>query len=263
MKKYIGFLVVLGIFFTSISGAEAMYKDTKAPTPFIKVISPNGGETIKIGETYKIKWKSNISRKARVDIFLYDASIRCRPGVVGCWSSFGIGSTKNTGSFMWDTSKYMFGSGGPGTVSISEGDDYKIILRVYNVGISDKSDNYFEIVNNDVYLAPVISGVSGPQNLDVGQTGTWSVKAYDPNGGNLSYSVDWGERLDFSLSNALSAYPKTEQSTTFTHRYSRSGNYRVTFTVTNEYGETETTSITVNVTDEFTGYPWYYAFKAI
>jgi PKD repeat protein len=37
------------------------------------------------------------------------------------------------------------------------------------------------------------------------------------------------------------------QNTTFTHRYNRSGNYIVTFTVTNEDGESETTSMTVNV----------------
>jgi peptidoglycan hydrolase-like protein with peptidoglycan-binding domain len=43
--------------------------------------------------------------------------------------------------------------------------------------------------NND----PVISSVSGPQTLNVNQTGTWSVVASDPSGDPLTYSVDWGD----------------------------------------------------------------------
>ena len=37
--------------------------------------------------------------------------------------------------------------------------------------------------------APVISGISGPQILSVGQQGTWRVAASDRNDGNLSYLV--------------------------------------------------------------------------
>ncbi|MDE1975418.1 MAG: hypothetical protein KGI49_02835, partial [Patescibacteria group bacterium] len=42
-------------------------------------------------------------------------------------------------------------------------------------------------------LPPVISGISSPTVLQVGQTGTWSVNASDPQNGTLSYSVDWGD----------------------------------------------------------------------
>ncbi len=40
---------------------------------------------------------------------------------------------------------------------------------------------------------PVISGVSGPTTLRVGETGTWTVQASDPENGTLSYSVIWGD----------------------------------------------------------------------
>src|SRR3989344_5352609 len=40
---------------------------------------------------------------------------------------------------------------------------------------------------------PVISGISGPQTLELNQTGIWKVTASDSSGGNLSYSVNWGD----------------------------------------------------------------------
>ena len=38
-----------------------------------------------------------------------------------------------------------------------------------------------------------INSVSGPNSLNVGQTGTWQVNATAPSGSNLTYSVDWGD----------------------------------------------------------------------
>ncbi len=92
---------------------------------------------------------------------------------------------------------------------------------------------------------PVVTGVSGPQSLNVGQTGTWTVNAYDPQGGNLSYSVLWGD------SGAGPVYPTTQsiqQTATFTHAYNTGGTtYMPIFTVTNTSGKTAQTSLTVKV----------------
>lgn len=93
--------------------------------------------------------------------------------------------------------------------------------------------------------SPIISGISGPQTLNVNQTGTWTVRTsgYSVTGGNLSYSVDWGD---------VSYIPEqfhvvTQQSATFTHSYSHAGTYAPQFTATNEKGQTAQTSITVKV----------------
>lgn len=107
--------------------------------------------------------------------------------------------------------------------------------------------------------APVISGVSGPQSLNVNQQGTWTVSAYDKNGGNLSYAVTWGDEM-YALSPSQSQTTRTsEQSATFTHTYATAGIYKVIFTVTSENtiycikapcptnGGTATASLTVNV----------------
>lgn len=86
--------------------------------------------------------------------------------------------------------------------------------------------------NNSV----VISGVSGPQSLDVNEQGTWTVKAYDKNGGTLSYSVVWqDESGDLSPDHLNSnANLPSQQSATFTHSYYMAGKYTPRFYVTSE-----------------------------
>lgn len=100
---------------------------------------------------------------------------------------------------------------------------------------------------------PVISGISGPQFLDVNSVGTWKVEAYNPTGGNLSYKVDWGDTYEYCpvggpCTRALSLVEAPfGQSATFTHRYLRDGVYNPTFTVRNDKGGTATTSLSVKV----------------
>lgn len=97
--------------------------------------------------------------------------------------------------------------------------------------------------------SPVISGVSGPQSLNVNQTGTWSVTASSSStGGDLSYSVFWGDEVYSNatpMRNLTSSRP--QQSATFTHTYSQAGVYTPRFTVQNEKGQTAQTSLSVNV----------------
>jgi len=94
-------------------------------------------------------------------------------------------------------------------------------------------------------LPPSISGVSAPTVLTVGETGTWSVSASDPENGQLSYSVDWGDQmrpLFFAQSEAF------VQTSTFTHAYAAPGTYTVKFTVKDDGGLTSSSSVTVHVT---------------
>ena len=100
---------------------------------------------------------------------------------------------------------------------------------------------------------PIISGISGPQSLTVNETGTWQVSAYDSNGGNLSYSVNWGDEYypktcsgGFGCSaNSMALAP--QQSAIFTHSYSNSGIFTPKFTVINSSGQSASTSLSVKV----------------
>lgn len=89
--------------------------------------------------------------------------------------------------------------------------------------------------------APVIQKVSGPTTLSVGETGTWTIDAYDQSNQGLSYYMDWGERV------AYAAAPAVSQSTMFEHSYSSAGVYTVTATVANNSGQSTRAAITVTV----------------
>ena len=94
---------------------------------------------------------------------------------------------------------------------------------------------------------PTIHGVSGPVVLKVGETGTWTVKASDPENQALSYSVVWG---DETPAVALQSTPRAlglVQDATFTHAYARPGSYTPTFTVTDNAGLSAKASISVVV----------------
>jgi hypothetical protein len=99
--------------------------------------------------------------------------------------------------------------------------------------------------------SPVISGGTFPTSLTVGQRGTWTVNASDPQNGSLSYSVNWGDtspcNLGATMCPASVASTAFTQSATFTHSYSKAGSYTATFEVKDAAGLTAQTSATVRV----------------
>lgn len=113
-------------------------------------------------------------------------------------------------------------------------------------------------VTKPVMNSPVISGIEGPQTLNVNQQGTWSVTAYDQNKGigNLSYSVVWGDEGGAVGPSAGSPF-LPQQSATFTHTYLQAGNYTPRFTVTNFDGKTAQTSLSVKVGSTVTPVPTF------
>jgi hypothetical protein len=94
-------------------------------------------------------------------------------------------------------------------------------------------------------LPPIISSVTAPTTLGVGEKGTWKVSASDPENGPLSYSINWGEQ---SLVAAPAGIVPVVQTSTFTHTYSKVGNYIVLIIVKDSVGQTAESSVTVDVT---------------
>ncbi len=95
--------------------------------------------------------------------------------------------------------------------------------------------------------APVITSVSGPNFLPLGQNGTWTISAYDPDTTQLTYYVRWGDEL-YGYGNNAAAVPQLlTQTGTFTHAYAMAGTYTVTFTVADQYGKQATSTLTVTV----------------
>ncbi|MBU0636807.1 MAG: PKD domain-containing protein [Patescibacteria group bacterium] len=113
------------------------------------------------------------------------------------------------------------------------------------------SPNNSEILIKDsvsINQPPVIFDVSGPTILKVNEAGIWTIKANDPENGQLTYSVVWGDE-DVSSGGAqlMPKYFDNTQTTTFTHSYRKAGNYTPTFTVTDNQGLSAKTSISINV----------------
>jgi len=91
---------------------------------------------------------------------------------------------------------------------------------------------------------PVITGVGGPTSINAGETGTWTVSAYDPDGNYISNSVSWGD----NLGQAQQGQTESGSTATFQHTYSSAGTYTITFTVHDSAGASTQSSITTTVT---------------
>ena len=104
---------------------------------------------------------------------------------------------------------------------------------------------YFETAGNK---PPVISGISGPTTIRAEASGTWTVNAKDPEGGQLSYQVWWGDENVYSPNyTTASAAREFVQATTFTHAYANAGTYTIAVTVRDSSGSEAKTTTTVRV----------------
>jgi len=109
----------------------------------------------------------------------------------------------------------------------------------------------FSVIIKDKTLAsqpPVISGVSGPTQLKTGEVGIWTVNASNPQGGNLSYRVVWGDEITAKEGTAVApqAVPFI-QTANFSHVYQYPSVFSPIFYVVNDRGQEAKTSISVNV----------------
>jgi len=104
--------------------------------------------------------------------------------------------------------------------------------------------------NDQANRPPVISGLSGPTSLTLNEQGTWRIDASDPENGNLSYSVTWGDEWAMmGAPRASSADYSVVQSTTFTHSYAYAGTYTVSVVVRDTAGNEARATATVSVSN--------------
>ena len=124
---------------------------TETPTaaPSITVLSPNGGETLKIGETYSIKWSAVGSNSNDIYISLVE-----NMGGVTAPCNFSIvklaNGGSNTGSYSWKILP-EYSSDMCGSTKIA-GKQFKIMVSFRDASgrivLSDESDNYFNITQD-------------------------------------------------------------------------------------------------------------------
>jgi hypothetical protein len=95
-----------------------------------------------------------------------------------------------------------------------------------------------------------ISGLDAPSVLQVGRVGTWTVHASTLDNTGLHYSVVWGDESAMAgTASFMQPQPSTVQNAaSFTHTYTTAGTYSPTFTVTNDSGQSVSTTNTISVT---------------
>lgn len=148
----------------------------------------------------------------------------------------------------------------PTSPMATENDEYTIFegQKVNILGIAlglnnvekDKAEFKIDFIGGSNNKPPVITGVSGPTNLDVNEMGKWGIEAYDPDGKYLKYSVDWGD-MPSILPGSSASNREISQEATFTHKYSNPGKYKVIFTVTDDKGANTQSTISVNVGGDY------------
>ncbi len=257
-KQYSGGYILVQTVNGSTSGQSASFSisfnTVIAP---ISVTSPAAGDTWKTGSTYNINWSSRqgaLSSAYKVKISMIPVSptpvcplgsmcpqYLIKPYVI-------TDSTDNDGQFSWtvpsDFSGYYVGQEQIIVEQITTSGSY-VANSVFG------KSGVFTITSGSSSQYPVISGVSGPTTLNVGQQGTWTVKASDPNNGTLSYSVVWGDETVCSgnvCATSINGSPTPPvQQSTFTHVYNTAGTFTPKFTVTNSAGLNTQTSLSVSV----------------
>src|SRR3989338_2943219 len=236
--------------------------------PSITVLSPNGGESWQKGTTQTIKWQDNrpvpvcqIDSTTGIGTCptprLYDIKLApsyyppfppCTGQICPAYAyrePYFIAKGVNDSPYNWGVGKVIstYGSG-------ETAPDGAYTVQVCQTGTNtcDSSDSYFKIVSQGTNLPPVVDGISGPPVLRIGESGTWSLKAHDPENSSLSYAVDCGDR---AFSDGVGSLPSPtvaiQQNTSFIHSYAVAGTYTVKFTLTDNAGLTTQSSISVQV----------------
>ncbi len=211
--------------------------------PSITVTYPNGGEQISLGVKnvdFRTTW---ISSGLTGNVYVY---LNFADGGTCLLGSAPV----SQGYFTATLGKNYQCTNIPRTIIAGQ---YKVLLASdYGnpavIGIHDSSDNYFTITlaQTTAPQPPVISGGTFPTSLNVGQMGTWTVNASDPQNGSLTYSVNWGDTIVEALTpSAMKS--SSVQTSTFSHVYKMAGTYNVVFTVQNAAGLTAHTSASVQV----------------
>lgn len=232
----------------SLYGCSGVKPPMPSTAPYISYLSPASGP---VGATVTLR---GTNFAAENSIFMDNMLIETQDNSAG---AFPTSLTFRIPSFLGrncETNPVI----GCGTVTW-------VTLGAHNIQVRNTNGQSnivtFMVTGSISQGTPVISGVSGPTSLQVGQQGTWTVNASDPNGGTLNYSVVWGdENQGGTGASSMTAAP-VSQTATFTHTYASvsscstggacskltSATYTPTFTVSNSSGQSAQTSVSVNV----------------
>ncbi len=234
----------------------------KTATPFVQTATFNhiyeaaGTYTAK----FTVKNEAGLEDSKTLIIHVTDGNTNNQKPVIATHEDITVNATSSAGATVTYTSPSVTDDvdvGKTATCTPASGTVFPVGTTKVTCSYTDSSglkadDTYFNVIvksdsNPSTSKMPNISGISAPTVLDVDEVGTWTVKASDAANGTLSYAVDWG---DMSAMSTMEATPVFVQTSTFTHAYDKAGTYTIKFTVKNEAGKTNTSTVTVRVDEE-------------
>jgi len=156
--------------------SDANFTISEGNIPSITVVSPNGGEIWRRGQSRYIRWTSiSPSLTGNVEIALFNRlSTSAAPMII-------TPSTPNTGSFLWTIPH-----------NIRNSRFYKVRIRMLdNIGAYDFSDNYFAIINH--FAISIISNVKSGNKLafriEAERTDPVSISVYNIKGQVIKHLI--------------------------------------------------------------------------
>ncbi|HVU75559.1 MAG TPA: IPT/TIG domain-containing protein [Candidatus Paceibacterota bacterium] len=127
------------------------------------------------------------------------------------------------------------------------------VYVINGAGYSSNTMNY-TVTSLGSTGTPTIGSVNGPNTLNVGVTGTWTIQVTTPGSSYSTVSVAWGDTGNGYVNQAAPQQVYGgNQTLTFTHAYYAAGTYTVTFTLSNQYGQTTQATATVQVNGSGSG----------
>lgn len=136
----------------------------------LTIVSPNGGETWQIGETYNVRWQTG-ANSGDVKIYLYESGDKVVRELAG--------RETNDGQWAWTVPDNLW-----------EGSDYSIYMRSWSdETIFDQSDAAFSIVSSPTCVYEI-----SPANKSfaaAGGSGSVSVSTQEGCGWTASSNVNW------------------------------------------------------------------------
>jgi len=139
------------------------------------------------------------------------------------------------------------GTGNTFTYSFSSVGNHSVELRVYDSANLTSSLSIVVVIQDRT--SPLLDPITGPKDVMAGEENTWRLNATDPNSPALTWSWDFDRTVDIDEDgDTTNDAQATGDLVTWT--YTKSGDYSITCTVTNQQGLSSTRELNVHVESE-------------
>lgn len=219
------------------------------PTRPITVKAPNGGEKWDLNSNQYIQWTTDDAYKnSKFTIYITQ-----RTSGAGCNFTVTPCLSVPVAPMPWLLDKNISGTQYY-WIAGTDINDRKIPRGEYVVQICTEDATpvcgygaaAFKLVDPayEVNKDPVITEIVGPTSIKLGDTGVWTVKAYDPEGGNLAYEGAWGKSpVDWNAS----GYAKFDSGNTTEIKFPKAGTYTLEFIAYDNMWKMAKKTVTVTV----------------